>query len=190
MKHIGTKEIKTDRLILRRLTLEDAESAYNGWCTDKYVAKYVTWDVHKSIDETKELYKIWVQEYESLETYRWGVEVKETHELIGTIDVPSKKFMKYGACEIGYVYKKSAWGNGYGTEALKAVIKYLFDEVDAETVYADYMLNNPASGKIMEKSGMKFEGILRSRIIDKDGNRNDLGYCSIIREEYLNLSKK
>lgn len=190
MKNIGTKEIETDRLILRRLTVEDAESAYYGWCTDKDVAMYVTWDVHGSIEETKELYKTWVQDYESLETYRWGVEVKDTHELIGTIDVPSKKFLKYGTYVIGYVYKKSAWGKGYGTEALKAVIKYLFEEVGAETIYADYMVNNPASGKVMKKAGMTFEGTLRSRITDKNGVRNDLGYYSITKEEYLNSKEK
>lgn len=190
MKHIGTKEIKTDRLILRRLRVEDAESAYNGWCANKNVAMYVTWNVHESIEETKELYEAWVQEYENLETYRWGVEIKDTHELIGVIDVPSKKFLKHGTFEIGYVYKKSSWGNGYGTEALKAVIKYLFEEVGAETIYADYMVNNPASGKVMKKSGMTFEGILRSRINDKNGVRNDLGYYSITREEYLKLNER
>ena len=71
------------------------------------------------------------------------------------------------------------------TEALKAVIKYLFEECDAEVIYADFMKNNPGSGKVMEKSGMTFEGYLRGRVLDKDGFRNDLGVCSITKEEYF-----
>lgn len=51
------------------------------------------------------------------------------------------------------------------------------------------MRNNPGSGKVMEKSGMKFEGYLRSRVLDKDGIRNDLGYYSITKDEYFNLNK-
>lgn len=71
---------------------------------------------------------------------------------------------------------------------LKRVIKYLFVECEAELIYAQYMNNNPASGRVMEKSGMKYEGILRSRIVDKMGIRNDLICYSITRDEYFNKS--
>ena len=74
----------------------------------------------------------------------------------------------------------------YATEALKAAIKYLFEEAEAELIYAEYMENNPASGKVMENDGMKYEGTLRKRVIDKNHQRNDLISYSITREEYLN----
>ena len=61
MKHIGTKELETERLILRKVRLEDADEAYKNWCSHDIVAKYVLWDTHKSVEETKELYKIWVE---------------------------------------------------------------------------------------------------------------------------------
>ena len=72
------------------------------------------------------------------------------------------------------------------TEALKAVIKFLFEECDTDTIYASYLSNNPASGKVMKKAGMIYEGMLRSRIIDKDNIRNDLGYYSVTKDEYFN----
>ena len=74
---------------------------------------------------------------------------------------------------------------GYATEALKAVIKFLFEECEAEVIFADHLSNNPASGKVMEKSGMKYEGRLRGRMIDKEGKRNDLLSYSIIKDEYF-----
>ena len=60
-----------------------------------------------------------------------------------------------------------------------------FEEAEAETIYAEYMLLNPGSGKVMEKSGMIFEGTQKSRVIDKEGNRSDLGVYSLTKEEYF-----
>lgn len=186
MKHIGTKNLETERLILRRLTKADAKEAFNNWCNSETVSKYVLWEKHKSESVTEKLYEMWEKEYEDLTTYRWIVELKETHELMGTIDVASKKLLPYGTCEIGYCYGEKFWGQGYATEALKAVIKFLFEECDTDTIYASYLSNNPASGKVMKKAGMIYEGMLRSRIIDKDNIRNDLGYYSITKDEYFN----
>jgi len=185
MKFIGTKQIETERLILRKLTVNDAEEAYNNWCSSYNVSKYVMWKKHENVEETKKLFSAWEKEYEDLTTFRWIVELKDTNEIIGTIDVASKRYLPFGTCEIGYCYGEKFWGKGYGTEALKAVIKYLFEECDAEVIYADFMKNNPGSGKVMEKSGMTFEGYLRGRVLDKDGFRNDLGVCSITKEEYF-----
>lgn len=184
MKSIGTKRLETERLILRRLTKDDAEGAYNNWCSHDIVCKYTLWDKHKNVEETKALYELWVKEYDDLDTYRWIVELKDTHEVIGTIDVVSKKFLRFGACEIGYCYGDAYWNKGYGTEALKRVIKFLFEEVELEVIYAEHTTLNPGSGRVMQKSGMKFEGILRGRIIDKDGIRNDIASYSITKEEY------
>ena len=187
MNLIGTKNIETDRLILRKVTKVDALDAYKNWCSSELVSKYVTWDKHESVEITKELYEIWEKEYENPETFRWIVELKDTHEVIGTIDVMGKKYFQYGVCEIGYCYGEKFWNKGYATESLKAVIKYLFEEIGFEVIYANYMNNNPGSGRVMEKSGMKKEGVLRGRIIDKDGIRNDLISYSITNEEYFNL---
>ncbi|MBQ1813133.1 MAG: GNAT family N-acetyltransferase [Bacilli bacterium] len=186
MKYIGTKRLETERLILRKMKLEDAEAAYNNWCSHDKVCKYTLWNKHKNVEETKELYKMWVKDYDNLDTYRWIVELKDTHEVIGTIDVVSKKYLKFGSCEIGYCYGDKYWNNGYATEALKAVIKFLFEEADAEVIYAEHSTLNPGSGKVMQKSGMKFEGVQRSRIVDNDNIRNDLASYSITKEEYFN----
>lgn len=185
MKLIGTKTLETDRLILRKIKLADYKEAYSNWCNNDNVSKYVVWNTHKNEEETKELFEIWVEDYKNLDTFRWIVELKETKELIGTIDVVNKKNIKYDSCEIGYCYGEKYWNRGYATEALKRVIKFLFEEVDAYIVFAEHLSNNPASGKVMEKSGMKFDGKLRQRFLDKDGIRNDLLCYSITKEEYF-----
>lgn len=184
MKCIGTKELETERLLLRKVKVEDAPIAYSNWCSNEKVAKYTLWKKHKNVEETIKLFKIWEEDYNDLKTFRWIVELKENHDLIGTIDSPSKKFIDFGTIEIGYCYGEKYWNKGYATEALKAVIKYLFEECDAYIIFADHLENNPASGKVMQKSGMIFEGKLRGRIVDKDGIRNNLLYYSITKDEY------
>lgn len=185
MEQIGTKQLETKRLILRKLTIEDANEAFSNWCNSTKVDRYVLWKQHENVDVTKRQFEKWVLEYEDVKTYRWIVEIKETKQLIGTIDV-SKKFLEYETCEIGYCYGEKFWGQGYATESLKAVIKYLFEEADAKLICAEHMENNPASGKVMKKAGMTYEGVQRSRVIDKEGKRNDLISYSITKEEYYN----
>ncbi len=181
MKFIGTKRIETNRLILRKITRNDAYQAYTSWCTDADVCKYLPWSKHKDVNETLELYTMWENTYDD-ETFRWIVELKDNHEVIGTIDVISREYLYNGVCKIGYVYAKKYWGMGYGTEALAAVIKYLFNEADAEVVYGECYSRNIASGKIMQKCGMQYEGTLKGRVIDKEGIRNDLISYSITKK--------
>ena len=189
MNLIGTKNLETERLILRKVKKEDSEEAYNNWCNSDKVSKYVVWEKHNNVQVTKELFELWENDYENLDTFRWIVELKDTHELIGTIDVMGKKYFKYDVCEIGYCYGENFWYKGYASERLKRVIEYLFEEVGFEVIYANHLINNPGSGKVMEKSGMTKEGILRGRMIDKEGIRNDLISYSITKDEYFNNKK-
>lgn len=186
MNLIGTKELDTKRLLLRRIKDTDYHDAFINWCSNDNVCRYTLWDKHKDESVTKRLYEMWIREYDYPDTFRWIVELKETHEIIGTIDVASKHFIKFGAVELGYCYGEKFWGKGYATEALKRVIKYLFDEVEMDVLYADYMERNPNSGKVMKKSGMIYEGVSRARVLDHDGIRNNLMSYSITKEDYLN----
>lgn len=186
MNLIGTKDLETKRLILRRINENDYHEAFNNWCSSDNVCKYTLWDKHKDESVTQRLYEMWIREYDYPDTFRWIVELKETHEIIGTIDVASKHFIKFGAVELGYCYGEKFWGKGYATEVLKRVIKYLFDEVEMDVLYADYMERNPNSGKVMKKSGMIYEGVSRARVLDHNGIRNNLMSYSITKEDYLN----
>ena len=63
MKHIGTKELETERLLLRKITVNDADFMYKNWASDDIVTKYVTWTTHQSVEDTKELLRMWEKEY-------------------------------------------------------------------------------------------------------------------------------
>lgn len=160
MNHIGTKRLETERLILRRFTIEDAEYMFNNWGSDDEVTKYLTWPTHKSIEDSKSFINMCLDNYDELSFYNWAIELKETHELIGNISIVNV-LENTDSAEFGWVIGRKYWGNGYAPEACNKVIEVLFDEVGVKCVFAIHDVNNPNSGKAMQKLGMKFEGIIR-----------------------------
>ncbi|MDX8337331.1 GNAT family N-acetyltransferase [Candidatus Cetobacterium colombiensis] len=177
MVHLGTKELYSDRLILRKLRELDAEMMFNNWCTDSDVTKYLRWLPHKNIDITKSLLKNWVNNYESDKNYLWGIELKENGQLIGTIAVVDlDKF------EIGYALSKNMWGKGIMTEALDRVIKFFFEEVGAEKIVSWHDILNPASGKVMLKVGMRYIGNEKNYYINPFGEKIEVAKYEIIKK--------
>ena len=87
MNHVGTIRLETDRLIIRCFNLDDAESVFYNWASDDEVTKYLTWPSYKSVEVSREYMNFCVNRYENLTFYQWGIELKDTHELIGSISV-------------------------------------------------------------------------------------------------------
>lgn len=181
MNHIGTIQLETDRLILRRFTIDDAESVFNNWTSDDEVTKYLTWPTHKNVDVSREYMEYCVKGYADSSFYQWAIELKDTHELIGNISVV-KVIDKIDSLELGWVIGRKYWGNGYTAEAALKVIEFLFDKVGANRIYAEHDVNNPNSGRVMQKAGMKFEGVLRQSKLNNQGIV-DVAHYSIIKSE-------
>ena len=163
---LGTVCLETERLILRRFTREDAEAVYRGWTSDGICASRCEWRVHPNPDYTREILDHWIDEYED-NAYNWLVELKDTHELIGNISTV-RIARKHGNCELGYCYGSRYWGQGYATEALRRIIDFLLDDCHFHLVEARHSASNPASGRVMQKSGMHLDGILPDRQYDAE----------------------
>jgi len=160
MNHKGTVLLETDRLILRPFVSEDAEAVFNNWANDDEVTKYLTWPTHQSVEQTKEFMNFCLSCYEQPDGYQWGIELKDTHELIGNISVVRIN-EAVDAASLGWVLGRKWWGQEIMPEAAEKVISYLFREVGAKRIDAEHDVNNPKSGRVMEKVGMKYEGTFR-----------------------------
>lgn len=209
MNTIGTQTIETERLILRRVCMEDAADIHE-WSSDPEVTLFMPWPRHESMEETKRILTKWVGYYESAGTYHWGIVVKgnaltgkkdpkadgsrkmgaaeelfsEGDRLIGTISVVSRD-ERIRSYEIGYCMNRNYWGRGLMPEALSAVIRYLFDgEKDLLRITACHDVRNPKSGRVMQKAGMRFEGIRRDSSINTHG-LHDTAYYAILRSDVL-----
>jgi len=173
MKHIGTQYIETDRLILRRFELSDAQAMFDNWASDDEVTKYLTWPTHADVSETERVLGEWVPQYSNDSFYNWAIVLKgRGPEPIGNIS--AVRWDKGGGVPvIGYCMGRRWWRQGVMTEALGAVIGFLFRQVGVERIESYHDVNNPHSGDVMRKCGMTFEGVR------KQADRNNQGVCDI-----------
>ena len=182
LTHKGTQTIETSRLILRKAVREDAEPMFRNWASDPEVTKYLTWPTYEKVETAYQILELWVHEYEKPDYYQWMIVLKELGEPIGSISVVRQND-RVEEAEIGYCIGSQWWHKGIMTEALSAVIEYLFTEVCMNRVAARHDPNNPHSGGVMRKCGMKYEGTNRAC------DRNNQGICdaaqySILRSEW------
>ena len=144
--------LETKRLILRPFTIDDAQEMFFGWAGDPEVTKYLTWNTHKDIEETKKVLSLWIDEYEKPERLNFAIELKNENKLIGGIEVVGYLGGVHGTPVIGYNLSRKYWGNGYITEASRCVIEYLFSKGYSE-IRIDAMSENIASIRVIQKCG-------------------------------------
>lgn len=179
MKHTGTQTIETERLILRRFKLSDAQNMFDNYTSRDIVTEYLTWYPHKSVKDTKEyLTNIVLPEYDKPSTYRWAIVWKENNQVIGCIDVVNSNDDKRRA-ELGWVISDDYWGKGIMPEAAREVLKHLFS-VGYVRVEAIHDVANPKSGRVMAKIGMEHEGLLKKYNPNRDNVLRDCDMWAII----------
>ena len=181
MNKTGTRKIETHRLILRPFTVEDAEEMYANWASDPEVTRFLTWPAHPDVSLTRKLLESWTSRYSDGAYFQWAIGLKESGAVIGSIGV-IKLEEAIGSAEIGYCLGRAFWGRGIMPEALRAVMDYLFGTVGLNRVWAGHDVNNPKSGRVMEKAGMKKEGVLRASGINNQGIR-DMAVWAALRED-------
>lgn len=172
MEHKGTRTLETERLILRRFELNDARAMFENWASDGEVTKYLTWKTHESAEDTAAIIREWVGSYSDKRFYQWAIVPKDLNEPIGSISAVDVEDSTQKV-HIGYCIGRKWWRQGITSEAFRAVIDFFFDEVGVNRVESRHDPNNPNSGKVMQKCGLRYEGTLRS------ADRNNQGVCDV-----------
>lgn len=186
LKRRGTQTIETERLILRRFTMEDAQYMYDNWAKDPEVTRFLQWKPHQDVDETEEILAGWLPCYENSEDkgfYNWAIELKDLGQPVGNISVVQRDDRARRA-HIGYCLGRAWWHQGIMSEALSAVIDYLFSEGYLR-IESRHNVNNPHSGDVMKKCGMQYEGTFKGYDWDNSGI-GDAAFYSILKEDYEN----
>ena len=153
--------IETERLILRPLTLADAEIAYHGWTGDPEVAKYVSWLPHHSMDEAIQ----WLREIEwkcdaagniaLSDCYIWGFVLRETGALFGSGGLIWEETRQ--AFQVGYNIMTACQNRGYTTEAMKAILRFAHANLGIQRVSGGHAKENLASARVLEKLGFVYD---------------------------------
>ena len=178
---VRTLNLRTERLDLRRFSVDDAPVCFRNWMSDPEVARFATWNAHRDVAETESVISEWVREYD-LGTMDWCICLRDG-EPIGSItavrDHPDQRY-----CEIWYCLGQRYWDRGLMTEALRAVTRYIFDVTDYVCIQARYDTENAASGRVLEKCNYR-EACVRDLPDPKTGRTRTYRFMRIMRSDVM-----
>lgn len=174
--------LETPRLILRKVRRGDAPDLF-AYARDPEVSRHVLWTAHQSLADSRAFISQLRRQYRRGLPASFGIEEKESGCLIGTIGFMNLNPEHLWA-EVGYSLARSRWNRGLMTEALTEVLRFSFEELGLNRVEAIHETDNPASGRVMEKAGMKPEGTLRKRVLNK-GHFSDVRMWAVLKEDWL-----
>jgi len=181
LTHQGTQLLRTARLLLRPYTEHDADMMFANWANDEEVCRYLTWPPHGDIEVTRGIVRDWAACYGNDCYYHWGITL--AGELIG--DIAVVRWSEQNACAaLGYCLGCQWWGRGIMTEALTAVTRYLLEQIGFHRIQLEHDRDNPASGRVMQKAGLRYEGCLQGGVRRRDGSFGDKCIYGAIRGQW------
>ena len=177
-------EIKTDRLVLRKLTQDDLYDV-NEYASSEELTRYLRWTPHLNLHETKGYIEFMQKRYRKGLHAEWGVALADTGKVIGTcgfsgVDIANE------SCELGYVLSGEYRGQGYMTEAFGAVLNTAFRTLGAHRVTLQILQGNTASEHFAQKNGFRKEGVFQNALYIKGSYQTVLQYAMLC-EEYDSL---
>ncbi len=176
MKHIGTQNFETDRLICRRFQLEDCEDMFNNWAANPNIQLEYGEPVYKTKLEVKELLEKYIAGYKNPDFYRWAIIEKSSGQNIGQIAF-CRVYSDCQTAEIEYCIGEPFWGNGYAGEALSTLIDFTFKHIDFVKLEAFHRVENVKSGKVLQKSKMHKTDVVERFIRENISPIGEVCYC-------------
>jgi RimJ/RimL family protein N-acetyltransferase len=150
--------LTTDRLVLRRPTVDDADAIFTGYAQDPEVSRYTTWAPHRHVEHTRAFLRACEERWARGTVLSWLITRRDDGHAIGTAGIR----LDGHRGEIGYVVARTAWRQGYATEAARAVVAWALSQPDIHRVWAVCDVENAASARVLEKAGMTREACLRA----------------------------
>lgn len=172
------KALETERLILRKWQKCDIYDLFDIFKNSSVLMG--GWQPHPNIDMTAKVLDEYIESDE-----RWAVTLKDSGKAIGSIRIyPDNNRGKFNAKSINYVLSEKYWGYGYMTEAIKQIIKYLFEEMNIDLLSAFHYPDNVKSKKLLENCGFKYEITINQGSQRYDGQAFDAICYSILKSDY------
>ena len=171
--------LETERLRLRSWTLGDLDDFYE-YAKSLEVGPDAGWKPHACKEDSEKILRSFIENDDI-----WAIEFKQNNKVIGSVGL-HRDINRSGINSkvLGYVLSKDYWRQGIMTEAVKAVIKYAFEEENLDLISVQHFRFNNNSKRVIEKCGFKYEGTLRKGRKLFNGKVVDLVCYSMLKEEY------
>lgn len=150
--------VDTQRLILQRLRYEDAEEMFYSYASKEQATRFVSWPTHQSIYDTRAFLKYAVPAWDEGVEYSYSIRLREGNNLVGGFGIVNEM----GKTQFGYIISPAHWSNGFATEACRALLPLLKEQAGVFRIGSFVDIENLPSMKVLEKSGLTREGVLRA----------------------------
>ena len=170
--------LETKRLKLREITTKDVSSIFECFSNEQ-VTRYYGQETFKNIEQAEKLVDFFANSYSEKKGIRFGIELKQTGELIGTIGFNAWS-IKHRRAEVGYEIHPSYWGKDYASESLKAILSYGFEKMALTRIGAIVFIENEASNQLLTKFAFHREGILKKYMF-QNGKSYDVYSYSLVK---------
>ncbi len=177
-------EISTERLFLRKISLDDTESLFQYW-SDPEVTKYLNINPFMKIEQAYSMIQLLNHLYKKREGIRWAITLKKGKIIIGTCGY-NNWIKRSSRGEIGYELGRKYWGKGYAREAISEILRYGFIKINLNRVEAFTVPEATSSIKLLQKLGFKREGILREYGF-WNGQYWDENIYSLLKKDWLKM---
>ena len=166
--------LETNRLLLRPLTLDDAQAVFE-WVSDEQVARYMVYNTYENIEQVFDWLTSIQNDAEESSEYHFGFVRKSDGKLIGSGSIGPAS-ARDGFWSFGYNFRRDCWGMGYAAEAARAMIQFAHDTLGATKFSSSHVEPNRASGRVMEKCGLHFEKYSQFHKLDGSGHARSMDY--------------
>ncbi len=176
--------IKTNRLLIRDIQIDDISEEYIAWLNNPEVNKYLELRFERQTREKVEAYVI-SKLNDTSASKHFGVYDKDGSRLVGTVTLPSIKW-RHLSSDISFVIgHPEAQGKGYATEAVHGVVYYCFKHCGLQKLWAGYYDGHVGSAKVLAKNGFKEEGRLVKELINYTGKRVDHVLVGLLADDFV-----
>lgn len=177
----ATSRLESERLILRKFKLTDASDVFL-YASDIVVTEYLTWPPHRNKKETAQILKDYFIDKPGV----YAIELKSKNICIGSIEL--RLVPEHDKAALGYVLNRQYWQRDFMTEALKNIVSFSFEKLKLNRLEATHYVGNEASGRVMQKSGLVYEGTGLKEVKIKD-KYHDVVHYAILKKDYLKSLK-
>ncbi len=162
------EEFESDLLILRKLNLRDAPEIFSNYASNPEILDYVSWKPHKTVEDTGQFLVSANKAWEAGTDFSFSIRLRTRNTLVGSIGMVNQS----NSVSVGYILAKKHWGKGYATEAVRTLLQWLKHQDEVFKIWALTDRENEASGRVLEKAGMRHEGVIKSWVqFTNQGNK-------------------
>jgi len=188
MNKLGTVTLESERLILRKCMELDYKDSYKYCCSDPDLCRLQGFDVHISDETTRRSFKEKEEQYKVDNMfYEWAIVRKEDNQFMGEIALVQYS-EEYNAIQLGYHLGKAFRGHGYMQESLNRILKFAFEELDVDQVYALILNDNASSQKVARSNNLEYSRTIQN--YKDDVYEGPIDKYKITKDRWIELNKQ